>query len=254
MVLRLGLLLMDELPGRARAVRGDYADLFARLFRRHPVDLVPVAIHRGDAPASLADCDGWIAGGSRYSVYDDLGWIDTAGDIVRAAVAEERPFVGVCFGHQLLARALGGRVERAEVGWGLGAQPYDTVQAVPWLADATIALLASHRDQVTEPPPGGRTWSRAAYCPVAGLLVGERAWSMQGHPEFTAGVVRVLYEGFRGVAGDDVVDAALASLERPLSNDVVAEAIVRFVRGAARPAAGAPRIGPHDVGGHQPSA
>jgi len=229
MTTRIGLLHMDTLsdigvPG------SDYSDLYAHLFRHEDVEFVDVHVHRGDAPASLDDCDGWIAGGSRYSVYDDLPWIATAEEIVRDAADRERPLVGICFGHQLIAQALGGRTTKAEVGWGVGVRSYDTIAASPWSADGTpTSLLACHQDQVVALPPDGEAWSTSDYCPVAGMTVGERIWTMQGHPEFTPRVCEVIYESRRTRIGGAETDRALRTLADPLSNDEIAASIVGFV-------------------------
>ncbi len=233
MTVRLGLLRMDELPAPVRRVAGDYPALFAHLFRDHSVEWLDVAVHEGAAPASLADCDGWIFGGSRHSVNDEAGWIDTALELVREAVATERPAIGICFGHQLFARALGGRVERSPSGWSLGAQLYDTIRRPPWFtaAEPRLTLIASHRDQVVEPPPDAVVWSAAPACAVAGMTIGERAWSLQAHPEFTAAVSDALLERRRADAGEAAVEAARATLSRPLSNDAIASAVVGMVRG-----------------------
>lgn len=235
MTVRLGILHMDDLPEHAVHVRGGYPDLYAHLFRDHAVELVHVAVHRGEAPTSLDECDGWVMGGSRHSVGDDFAWIRSGAEIIREAVTAERPFVGICFGHQLMAEALGGRSGPAEVGWGIGAQRYTTL-ASPGGHDEALAhttLVASHRDQVLELPAGAEVWSTADYCPIAGMRVGGRAWTVQGHPEFTADVGAVLYEGRRAALGDAEVDEAKRSLATtPLSNDAVATTIVRFVTGS----------------------
>jgi GMP synthase-like glutamine amidotransferase len=163
-------------------------------------------------------------------VNDDLGWIRTALDLARAVVAEERPALGVCFGHQLLAHALGGRVERASGGWGLGARVYETVRPLPWLSSAApdLTLIASHQDQVVEAPSDAVIWSRAPYCPVAGLAIGERAWTLQAHPEFTPDVSRILLERRRAEVGDRAIEEARATLSLPLSNDEIAGATLRM--------------------------
>lgn len=227
---RIGLLHMDALPDVAIPVQGDYPELYRHLFRHEAVELVDIHVHSGDGPAAIDDCDGWIVGGSRYSVYDGLGWIITAEQIVRDAVAAERPIVGICFGHQLIAHALGGRTARADVGWGIGARRYESVAASPWQPPgAPTSLLACHQDQVVEPPPDAEVWSTSDYCPIAGMTIGERVWSMQGHPEFTAPVCDVIYESRRPLIGDAEVDAAKRSLSTPLSNESIAAAIVGFV-------------------------
>lgn len=229
MTVTVGLLRMDDLPEHARHVRGDYPDLYADLFAEEEVRLLDLAVHRGDVPASLDDADVWLLTGSRHSVYDDHEWIRTALDLTRELVATERPTVGICFGHQLFGAALGGEVGPAGR-WGVGVQAYDTAVALPWFPEASPAmhLIASHQDQVLRAPDDAVVWSTAAYCPVAGLLVGERAWSVQGHPEFTADVAHPLYEGRRERLGADVVDAARASLATPVSNRALARAVVRF--------------------------
>ena len=224
----IGLLRMDDLPEHALHVRGNYPDLYARMFDDEDVVLVDIPVHLGDGPASLDDADVWVFTGSRHSVYDDLPWIVTASSLVRAVLDSERPAVGICFGHQLFGRALGGTVGPAA--WGIGAQTYRTVQPLPWFpeADGQLCLIASHQDQVQVAPSDAGVWSSSDYCPIAGLVIGERAWSVQGHPEFVPDVAQVLYEGRRDRLGHVAVDSAQASLSTPLSNRAVARAIVRF--------------------------
>ena len=229
-VIRLGVLSMDDLPRRAQPILGDYPALYAYLVRDVPVETVDFAVHRGELPASVSDCDGWLLGGGRRSVYEDEAWIRDAEAFVRDAAAIERPIVGICFGHQLVASALGGTVEPADVGWGLGALEYDVVAApTDWFGGDRVTLIASHQDQVTEMPAGASVWAAADYCPIAGMTVGERVWSMQGHPEFTAPIAEALYAGRAEQLGADVIERARRTLDRPLSNDDIGAAIARFV-------------------------
>lgn len=229
--IRLGVLCMDDLPRRAQPLLGDYPELYAHLLRDQPVDTVSFAAHRSELPESVTDCDGWLLGGGRRSVYEDERWIRDAEEFVRAAATAERPVVGVCFGHQLVASALGGDVVEADAGWGLGALTYDVARATPWFGGESVTMIASHQDQVTLLPAGGAVWASADYCPVAGMTIGERIWTMQGHPEFTAAIAERLYAGRVGVLPEDDVAKALATLGRPLSNDTVAAAITLFVTG-----------------------
>ncbi len=226
---RLGVLSMDDLPERARPILGDYPALYAHLLRGQPVEISDFAVHRGELPGSVAECDGWLLGGSRRSVYEDIEWIRDGEEFVRAAVAEERPVAGICFGHQMVASALGGTVERAAVGWGLGALEYVVAEPVPWFDGDQLTLIASHRDQVTALPPDAEVWASADYCPIAGMTIGDHVWTVQGHPEFTAEIAATLYSARAGMVGSEAVEAARSTLDRPLSNDAVARAITRFV-------------------------
>lgn len=226
---RVGLLRMDELSEYAQHVMGNYPELYAHMFRNENAEITDIKVHKGDGPASLDDFDAWILGGSRTSVYDDEPWVAEALEITRRLVAEERPVFGICFGHQLMAQALGGKVAKADAGWGIGVHAYQTNQTLPWFpeGDEQITILTSHQDQVVDVPGDTVVWSSSEFCPVAGMLIGERAWSTQGHPELTPPVCEAIYDYRRDRLGDDLVDTALATLNNPLSNEAFAAAITR---------------------------
>ncbi len=116
-MLRIGVLECDHVEERYRGIAGDYFDMFSSLLDRHGVDLVRYDACDGVLPATPDECDGWIATGSRRSAYDDLAWIHALAAFVRDVHRGATPYVGICFGHQLLAQALDGRVERAPAGW-----------------------------------------------------------------------------------------------------------------------------------------
>lgn len=238
MARRVGLLLVGHVDPRAQHVAGDYVELFDALLGPVGLELVPYALDEGRFPTSLDECDGWICSPSRASCYADEPWISPAEELHRRIVAEERAYVGVCFGHQLLAQALGGRVERAAGGWSVGAHDYEIVEATPWMEPAVerLALLASHEDQVVDVPTGAQVFARetGGTCPVAGMLVGERAWTIQPHPEFTAPLAEHLLGLRVELIGRPKVGDALASLRRHLDRDIVAQWIARFFEAAAR--------------------
>jgi GMP synthase-like glutamine amidotransferase len=192
------------------------------------------AVDEGHLPASLDDCEGWVTSPSRSSVLGEEPWLPDALDLVRRIVEEERPFAGICFGHQMLGQALGGRVERAGAGWGVGAQRYEVVAPRPWMepapAGGTFTLIASHEDQVTELPPGATRLAGNHHCPNAMFELGSRAMGIQPHPEFTAAISGQLVGARRDLIGEERADEALGSLSSPLDRDLVAGWIARFLR------------------------
>lgn len=231
MSVRAGLLVVGHVDEKSRHIAGDYPELFRALLAPFDIEVVPYAVDAGEMPATLGECDGWLCSPSRLSVYDDEPWIADVEEFMRAAIAKEAPFVGICFGHQLLARALGGTVEKADVGWKIGAQEYEATEPLPWLDGTTsYTLIASHQDQVVEPPSDAVVWSRGDGCPVAGMRVGDRAWTVQGHPEFTPGVAAEIFRSRVEKLGADAVERAVESMTRPLDNRRIAEAIVETVR------------------------
>lgn len=225
---RIGLLVCDHVSPELRHVAGDYPDMFERLFGPR-LELVPYDLLEGRFPASPDECDGWITTGSRYSVYEPVGWIEQLTGFVRDVVGVGTPYVGVCFGHQMLAQALGGKVERAATGWGLGIKEVEVAAPPGWLGTQTFRLLYSHADQVTDLPPGAESLGSSDHCAHSLIRVGDSAIGVQGHPEFEPDYVSALIDSRRGsLVPEDVCEAALASLEVPPDNRTVGEAIVRF--------------------------
>lgn len=218
--LRVGLLLCDHLDPEVAAVDGDYTELYPAAFEPAGVSLHVFDATAGELPASTADFDGWVTSGSRRSAYEDEGWISDVREVIAALAEEERPQVGICFGHQLTALALGGDVARSDAGWGVGVKTFDVTAPAPWMErDAeSFSILMSHQDQVVELPSDAELVATAHYCPVGSYRVGDHVFCVQGHPEFTPGLSRVLTQRRRAALGDDVADAALASLERPLDH------------------------------------
>jgi GMP synthase (glutamine-hydrolysing) len=211
---------------------GDYPELFADLLAGRDIELVRYDLDEGRFPDSVRECDGWLCGPSRSSTYDDLSWRADAETLLRDILAAEVPYVGICFGHQLLAQALGATVTRAADGWQVGAHDYELVGPPDWMEPAPprVTLLASHQDQVVDLPSDATLLAREADggCPVAGFRVGARAWTLQPHPEFVAPLADHLLAGRVELIGAGRVAAARASLDRPLDRATVAGWIERF--------------------------
>lgn len=228
--IRVGLLLCDHLDPDVVERAADYTDLFPAAFGPAGVDLRIYEVTRGEMPDSVDECQGWITSGSRRSCYEEEQWIDELHAFARTLAEQRRPHVGICFGHQLIARALGGEVERA-AGWGVGAQTFDVTATAPWMeAHAEqVTLLMSHRDQVTRLPEGARVLATSEYCPVAAYHVDDHVFCVQGHPEFVPEVSRALLEKRRDAIGPAAQDG-LASLEQRLDHDLVVNWMATFLR------------------------
>jgi GMP synthase-like glutamine amidotransferase len=228
--MRLGLLVCDHVLPELRQISGDYEDMFRRLFADHDdVDIVTYDMIAGELPPDPGECDAWVTTGSRHSVNDDESWIRALEEFIREVAAADVPFVGVCFGHQMLARALGGSVARSENGWGVGIKE---VEVLPELGlGGSYYVLTSHQDQVESIPPGGEVLGWNEHCPVSMFRVGRRLIGIQGHPEFDPSYSRALMELRRGtVIPEPVVDAGLATLAQAPDSARLAEWIVAAIR------------------------
>lgn len=246
--MKIGILETGEVAPELKALHGDYPAMFERLLGGidPALEFVTVRVVAGEMPASPADADAWLVTGSRHGVYDGLPWIEPLKVFLRACIATGVPIVGICFGHQILAEALGGRVEKSDRGWGLGVQTYEIVDRQPWMEDLPerFAVSAVHQDQVVALPPGATVLARSAHCPYAALAYGDPAHpdalTLQPHPEFAAPFVDDLIALRTGTAfAGPLASEARATLGQPVHREAWARLIVDFLTEAAarRPAA-----------------
>lgn len=226
---RIGLLLVGHIDSGSLHIGGDYPELYADILASHDIELTTYRCDEGQMPSSLSEQDGWLCSPSRLSVYDDIDWLRDVEQLLRDMVATETPYVGICFGHQLMAQALGATVVKADYGWGIGAKHYDIVEQQPWMDSSDqIVLAASHQDQVQALPDGARLLARADYCPVGGMLIGERAWTLQVHPEFSLAVADSLLATRLALFGEEKANAARETLSEPLQQHRIAGWISNF--------------------------
>ena len=167
-----------------------------------------------DFPARRSDADAWIVTGSRCGVYDGFPWITKLKSFLRFIHEEQKPLVGICFGHQVIAEALGGKAEKFSGGWSCGLEHYDMPGR-----QTPAALLAWHQDQVTVPPPGAEIIASTDFCRYAGMRIGDFTMTLQPHPEFTPAFICGLAAARRELIGTAVAEAALASLSRGTPDD-----------------------------------
>jgi len=222
---------------RNHARYGSYPQMFQRMIRAADAstDFDVVSIASGEPLPDPNALQAILITGSSVGVYDKLDWIAPLEDFVRNAYAGQIPMVGVCFGHQLMAQALGGTVRKSEKGWGIGRHVYDITPGNGVIDGERIAIAASHQDQVIEPPPGARTILSSSFTEHAGLLYGNgAALSVQPHPEFDTGFAHVCCELREGYAPDHVVAQAKASLAEPVDNARLGSAITHFLKQGAR--------------------
>jgi GMP synthase-like glutamine amidotransferase len=156
--MKIGILQTGHAVDALLPVHGDYDAFFRRLLDGHGFDFATYRVVDGEFPGSIRDADGWLITGSRHGAYDDLPWIAPLEDFIRDAYAADVPMAGICFGHQIMAQALGGKVEKHGDGWIVGRTPYR-------FADGReLQLNAWHQDQVVTVPPDATVTARSPGC------------------------------------------------------------------------------------------
>ncbi|MCU0901180.1 MAG: type 1 glutamine amidotransferase [Cypionkella sp.] len=222
--MRIGILQTGLAPEALAPAMGDYPDMFARLLDGHGFTFRTFQVVNGQFPADVRDCDGWLITGSKHGAYEDHPWIPPLEDFIRAAYAARVPMVGICFGHQIIAQAMGGKVEKFAGGWSVGPTEYQ-------FEGETVTLNAWHQDQVVQRPEGAKVIASNDFCENAALLYDDRALTIQAHPEFQPDFVDGLMKTRAiGVVPDPLLQAAATRLDVPLHDKTMAARIAAFFK------------------------
>ena len=230
--MKIGVLETGSPPAELEPRFGDYPAMFRALlgedFQWSRYDVQAGALPDPEDEEAL------IVTGAPAGVYDGDPWIVRLIEFLRAARGRTR-LIGVCFGHQVMAEAFGGKVIKSPKGWGVGLHTYDVLHAEPWMdaGPPAISIPASHQDQVVEPPPGARVIAASTFTPFGMLEYQDQpALSLQLHPEFAPDFAQALIESRRETRLEQAVaDAAIASLHRPNDNAHVGAWLKRFLGG-----------------------
>jgi GMP synthase (glutamine-hydrolysing) len=222
--MKIGILQTGHAPDELKPALGDYTDMFQDLLHGQGFTFDTYSVVDNVFPDSAQDADGWLITGSKHGAYEDHPWIPPLEALIREIADSGRPLIGVCFGHQIIAQALGGKVEKYPGGWAVGHQTYD-------FGGATLSFNAWHQDQVTERPEGAVVLASNAFCENAALLYGDRILTVQPHPEFDAAFIAGLIETRgRGNVPDDLLDAAARNLDKPTASESFADQMADFFR------------------------
>jgi len=187
--MKIGILQCGHLEGELEKKHGSFETMFSTLLDGHGFVFKNYKVVEGEFPASIDECDGWLITGSVHAAYDEFEWIAQLEDFIRLSYDSNIPITGICFGHQVMAQALGGKTEKYTGGWGIGHTQYSFPQD-----NSSMDLLAMHQDQVVEKPPEATVIACTDFCANAGLAYKGSALSFQPHPEFTPEFVRDIIE------------------------------------------------------------
>ena len=223
--MKIGILQTGHAPDEVKDELGDYARMFTTLLDGHGFDFETFNVVDNEFPAAPDAADGWLITGSKHGAYEPHDWIPPLEDFIRQVRDAGLPMIGVCFGHQIIAQALGGKVEKFAGGWAAGATRYQ-------IDGEEMVLNAWHQDQVVAIPEGARVIGGNDFCENAALIYGDSILTIQPHPEFTTKMIEgLITHRAPGVLPQDDIDAARQNLATPLDSGRFRDRMVAFLRG-----------------------
>ncbi|NQZ51783.1 MAG: GMP synthase [Moritella sp.] len=232
--MKLGILQCDDVRCSLQPDFGNYASMFETLFQQtdEVLELRFYLVIAGQFPQHIDECDAYICSGSKWGVNDEDPWIRQLEDFIRALYTEGKGLVGICFGHQLIAKALGGEVEKSPLGWGVGIAHANVLTELNWMQpkQANIALVVCHQDQVCKLPRRATVLMSNNFCPYSMFQVDSHFLGLQGHPEFTALYSAVLMEQRRDIIPVDTINSAMDSLNYQADDKLITKWILAFLR------------------------
>ena len=232
-MMKLGILKTDSVRSQWVPEFGEYPDMFMALLGREDpgMEFVVYDVEHGHYPDNIDDVDAYLITGSRSSVYDDKPWIKTLMEFVRKLHSIDKKLVGICFGHQLIAQALGGTTEKYSGGWGVGLHTHQFSTAPAWhdQGDPGVDILVSHQDQVVAVPEQAKVLAGSEFCENAVCQIGKHILTFQGHPEFMPGYARELMAFRREGLGEETYAIGMASLSGSHEGQRVARWIINFL-------------------------
>jgi GMP synthase-like glutamine amidotransferase len=185
--MRIGILKADETPKEMVDVHGPYEDFYVQLLSPYGFEFTIYSVLDGKFPSSVDEAGGWLITGSRHSVVEDKLWILRLKEFIREVRGSRTPMVGICFGHQVIASAFGGKVERSKEGWNVGPVAYKRTST-----GKIQNVLVWHQDEVTTCAPDTKILASSSSCQNVILQYGETIKTFQCHPELNPAFMRDL--------------------------------------------------------------
>jgi GMP synthase-like glutamine amidotransferase len=232
--MKAAILKCDEVMEVFRPPFSDYSDMIQDMFAAvdDSIEFDIFDCQAGHYPDQPESYDFFITTGSRAGVYEDAPWIRQLIDFVNQLDRLQKKLIGICFGHQIIAEAMGGQVEKSDKGWGIGIARNRIVASPDWMqpGKTELNILASHQDQIVRLPAGASVIAESDFCPYFFVQWSDHFISVQGHPEWQAEYSRALMNYRRDIIPAQTIETALQTLDQEPDNRVFTQWLLNFIR------------------------
>ncbi len=229
----IGILQCDSVRPEFRHQFENYPEMLQTLFTKVDATLTfkIYDVQHGKYPNRPDECNGYVTTGSKASVYDKTPWIDRLQKFIIELNIHNIKLIAICFGHQLVAQAFGGKAENSNKGWGVGVHTSQIHKSLPWMSPVlqNFNVLVSHQDQVTKLPADATLIASNEFCANGMFQLGNNMLAMQGHPEFNKQYAETLMR-FRGNrVGKNRLNEGITSLQKKTDELIIAKWMLQFL-------------------------
>ena len=232
--MKLGLIQCDYVPTLLQSSFKDYPVMFEKAFNQCDPDLdwTVIDICGGNHDVDVQDFDGFIISGSRSSVNDPKLWIEELLNLIKRIIEREVPLVGLCFGHQAIAKSLGGLVSKSKTGWNIGCVPVELTAAGKNILNVAqhSYLYAFHQDNVETLPENARLIGSTEICENFIVEFKKGVIGFQGHPEFDVTYMQGLLDINIANLDDSKLNSVAATLRKASHSDAVRRFIIQYIK------------------------
>lgn len=222
--MKIGILKADRVKQKLQEKHGDFDSMFQTMLKKYGFKFIIYELLDDNFPKSSFEAEGWIITGSTYGAYEQENWISKLKKLILQIYKDQVPLAGFCFGHQIIAQALGGKVEKFKQGWNLGVKEYNFEN----VGRQTITVV--HQDQIVKKPESARVLATSSFCKYVALSYGEKVYTTQCHPEFTTNFTKDLFNYKKDVLPENLVKEAKNSLEKKLDKTEFIDSIANFFK------------------------
>ncbi len=231
--MRIGILNTDTIKPKFATKYGQYPAMFSKILLQtdQNIQVTSYEAHNGEYPKHVDECDAYLITGSKVSAYDDIPWVKELKNFIQFLHEQEKNIVGICFGHQLVAEALGGSVAKSDKGWHIGIDSVQLNKNATLFGDVKekFNLIYNHQDEVQKLPINGKLLASSASCPIAMLSIDNHVLTFQGHIEFEKAFAKDLLDMRKDIFGETLYHQACESLKTHTDDLKVTKWILNFL-------------------------